>query len=437
MPTTSWEVANREIQRPLGFEAFSTTTNIATNNVVISTELGNRWNQDDSFNGWFVIIRGANNDEVVRRVTDYTGSSGTLTFAGAVLGGTESGATTCEVSRFHPDDVRRAYNRARQDLFPRLSAHKDHRGIVTDIDTLVYPVPTALRHIDRIYLGRGLLATHSQNLLTDGGFEDWSSDTALSNWTLSGTNSTVNKESQTTDPSNHMILTGSYSARLYVPDNNTTLLETLTPSVATQMAEVSMTAYVYCRVASSVTLSLDGDNNTSNYHKGTGWELLQYTNTLDINDTSFTAGFYVNGATTASTSYLDRAVVWVGPPSAPEADWRSVEGWEYVPPLDGASDGGQVFLGARPRDHEVLRMVGRGLLSSVSADSDTIEIDGELLVPLYEKVRSLLAWERAGGDPDSGWAIRAREFDLAYREAINGTAVVGARPSLRVNHRVF
>jgi hypothetical protein len=70
MPNTTWEIANREIQRPLGFEAFQTTENIQVGNKIVSTELANRWNQDDSFNGWFVIIRGTNNDEVVRRVTD-------------------------------------------------------------------------------------------------------------------------------------------------------------------------------------------------------------------------------------------------------------------------------------------------------------------------------------------------------------------------------
>ena len=437
MPTTTWEIANREIQRPLGFEAFSTTTNIATNNVVISTELGNRWNQDDSFNGWFVMIRGtSNNNEVVRRVTDYAGSTGTLTVAGAALSA-ESGSKTCEVSRFHPDDVKRAYNRSRQDVFPALASHKDHRGIVTDRETLAYPVPTAMRRVDRVMLGQAILASHSDNLFTDGGFEDWTNATTLANWTLTGGSSTVNQEETTGGPLNHMVLTDSNSARLYVPSSNTTLLETLTPSVATQMVQVSMAAYVYCRVANSITLSLDGDNNTSNYHGGTGWELLQYTNTLDINDTSFTAGFYVDGGTTPSTSYLDRAVVWAGPPSAPEGLWEPVENWNYIPPLDGASDGGQIFLSARPRNHEVLRLIGRGMLSSVSADSDTIEIDGELLAPVYDKVRSMLAWEQAGGDPGSDWATRAREFDLAYRQGIDGSAVIKARPSLSVTRRAF
>jgi hypothetical protein len=429
MPNTSWEVVNREIQRPLGFEAFSTTTPIAANNFVVSTELGNRWNQDDSFNGWFVIIRGNNNDEVVRRVTDYTGSTGQLTVAGSALNSEGSDNKTCEVSRFHPDDVKRAYNRARQDLFPRLAAHKDHRGIVTDAGTLVYPVPTAIRRIDRIYLGHALLAAHVDNLFTDGGFEAWDNATTLTNWTLTGASSTVNQEKATAGPRNHMVLTGSNSARLHVPSADTTLLETLTPSVAFEGVHVVMAAYVYCRTASAIRCQIAGDNGS--FHGGTGWEWITHQAKTSATATNIIAGFITHQA----EFYLDRAIIIAGPVSPPEGAWDVQEGWSHIPPLDGASDGGRINLAAPPRDHEILRLVGRGLLSSVTADSDTIEIDGELLVPVYEKVRSMLAWEKAGGDVDSTWGRRAQEFDLAYRNAINSPDIANARASLVPNRR--
>ena len=431
MPTSAWKVLNREIQRPLGFEAFSTSTNIAANNFVISTELGNRWNQDDTFIGWFVIIRGVNNDEVVRRVTDYTGSTGTLTFAGAALGSTESGATTCELSQFHPDDIKRAYNRARQDIFPRIAAHKDHRGIVTDANTLVYPVPTAIRRVDRVYLGRALLADHVDNLFTDGGFENWTNATTPTNWT-DGVTGSVNQEAATSGPRNHMVLTGSNSARIHATDTST-LLETLTPSVAIEGIYAVIAVYAYCRTASALRCQIAGDNGS--FHGGTGWEWITHQVKTSDTATNIIAGIQVNAA---SESYLDRALIWAGPVSPPEGAWDVVEGWEHIPPLDGAADGGKIFLPAAPRDHEILRLVGRGLLSRVSegaADAETIEIDGELLVPLYEKVRSMLAWERAAYDDT--WVARAQGFDQAYLNAINDPSVVAARPSLRVNHSVF
>ena len=450
MPTTTWRVARRDIARPFGLVEFDTSTNLTTDDKIISTELTDHYTVDDHFNGqWFVtIVLDADTAATVttgavpangigtltRRVEDYTASSGQLTIVGANLLA-EDESVTCDLyNTFHPDDYKRAYNRARQAVFPRLAAHKDHKGIITDGDTLKYTVPSTIRQIDRVSLGQAVLASHGQNLLTDGGFEDWSSATALNNWTLSGSNSTVNREASTTGPTNHMVLTGNYSARLYVEDTTTTLLETLTPSVASQMVEVSMSAYVYCRVGSAITLSLDGNNNTSNYHGGTGWELLQYNTTTDHSDASFTAGFYGN-ASVQATSYIDRAVVWAGPLSTPESMWDVVNGWEWIPPLDGASDGGQVFLPGRPRDHEVLRLNGRNLLSSVSVDTDTIELDGELLDPLYMKCRQFLCEEKAAEDAESDWGRRARDFETEYEFWFRGEAYHGSRPGLVVSRR--
>ena len=447
MPTTTWRVARRDIARPFGLVTADTSTQINNDQLIVSTDLQQRYTVDDYFNGqWYatVIIQTDGVDPenglgtTTKQVRDYAQSSGTVTVWGTAL--LDEGTDHVEFdlyNTFHPDDYKRAYNRARQAVFPRLAAHKDHKGIITDGDTLKYTVPSTIRQIDRVSLGQAVLASHGQNLLTDGGFEDWSSPTALNNWTLTetgGSTSTVNKEESTTGPTNHMVLTGNYSARLYVPDRVTTLLETLTPSVGTQMAEVSMAAYVYCRVGSAITLSLDGNNNTSNYHGGTGWELLQYNTTTDHSDASFTAGFYGN-ASVQATSYIDRAVVWAGPLSTPESMWDVVNGWEWIPPLDGASDGGQVFLPGRPRDHEVLRLNGRNLLSSVSADTDTIELDGELLDPLYMKCRQFLCEEKAAEDAESDWGRRARDFETEYEFWFRGEAYHGSRPGLVVSRR--
>ena len=87
MPTTTWEVAREEITRPFGTVEFvtKTGTNITTNQLVVSTELSDNYTQDDYFIGWYVLIDGVQNANVVRRVTDYVASSGTLTVAGRLL----------------------------------------------------------------------------------------------------------------------------------------------------------------------------------------------------------------------------------------------------------------------------------------------------------------------------------------------------------------
>ena len=461
MPTTSWIVLRAEILRPFGYVEFKTTTNInGANTSVDSTGLSDRFGNDDRFNNWWATLvqdtdgsTPANGHGLTRIVDDWDATTNSrLTLQGANLS-SEDEQTDWMLSRhFHPDEARIAFNRAVADSYPHVSQPRDIRTIVTEAGVLTYPLPTAMRKIDRVEIGNAILASDPQNLLTDGGFEDWSSDTALSSWTLTdaGSASSVNKESATTGPINHMVLTGNYSARLHVPTHITTLLETLTPSVATQMVEVSMAAYVYCRVDNLITLSLDGNNNTSAYHGGTGWELLQYTTTLDHADTSFTAGFYVIGTTLASTSYIDRAAVWAGPREPREGLWEPVTGWEWMPPLTVAlgagaaleSGAGKIHLRGYPkRAGEVLRVIGRDEVSTITSETGTVEIDGHLLKPLYALTRAYMCEAKAQGraaTSGSDWAERAEGYHAEYQRAIADPMFQAtSRPKVRQPQVVF
>ena len=205
-----------------------------------------------------------------------------------------------------------------------------------------------------------------------------------------------------------------------------------------------MAAYVYCRVASSITLSLDDNNNTSNYHGGTGWELLQYATTTDINDTSFNAGFYVNGDTVAArtTSYIDRVAVWAGPREPREGLWEPVTGWEWMPSLAGASDGGKIHLRGYPkRAGEVLRVIGRDAVSTITSETGTVEIDGHLLKPLYALTRAYMCEAKAQGRTaasGSDWAERAEGYHAEYQRAIADPMFQAtSRPKVRQPQVVF
>ena len=79
--------------------------------------------------------------------------------------------------------------------------------------------------------------------------------------------------------------------------------------------------------------------------------------------------------------------------------YTELRNWEHVPPVAGASDGGVLRFSEILPDKRRIRIVGRDMLSSVSADSDTVEVDGELLHPLYDKVRQLVALRMAAADP--------------------------------------
>ena len=81
MATTSLNTMLPAFGRTIGafIGSFTTTTAIAANTSVVSTELTDSgFNNDDSLNDTFIKITSANNDDTVRRVTDYTASSGTM-----------------------------------------------------------------------------------------------------------------------------------------------------------------------------------------------------------------------------------------------------------------------------------------------------------------------------------------------------------------------
>ena len=123
MPTTTWPVMRADIMRPLGLVEANTDTNLTTSNVVVSKELQQSYDVDDTFNGWWIEIlndtSGSTSANVgkVRRITDYTASSGTLTVSGDALVDDDADVDFV-LMRFNPTRVREYFNRAR--LAPEL-----------------------------------------------------------------------------------------------------------------------------------------------------------------------------------------------------------------------------------------------------------------------------------------------------------------------------
>ena len=437
MSTTTWGTAREELSRELGFLSFGTTTDITTDNSIVSTNLADDYDQPDYFNSWFVLIRGTKNDEVPRRVTDYVATSGTLTVAGAVLAA-ESGSVTCELYKFRPKAIRDAFNRARQNVFPHVAVVRDHRTIVTGQRQRRYTLPTTLRGKPiNVYLGNRVPAKSiAENLLTDPGFEDWSSATALANYTLTGTGASVNREQETTNPKNYGVLEGEYSARVEGPSSGTaTLLQTVTPSVAMESIELNLSVWAYALNASLIAARLEGagvNATTGSTHGGTGWEQLLVSAEMKFQGAAVDAGILI-AAGTKYSYYVDEAVLVAGQSEALDFPWTPLNDWQWIPPIGGASDNGVLVFDDYLPEKKRLRIVGRDMVSSVSADSDAIEIDGEELEPLYDWTRLLLAREAQGGPTNERayWAEKAREFQDRVDRAYNN-GVYASLPNPRV-----
>ena len=229
MPTTAWSTMRQDILSPLGLITGSTTTNISNGNVnVLDTKLTKRFPVDDYFNNrWYVHLTSGTNSGDIRRVTDYVQSSGTITGGGANWGDNESGSINFELSSFHPDDVKDAYNEAREIVFPDISMVRDIETIVTGLNQYTYTLPSTIRRVDRVYRGNRRNADSGDNLLLNGDFEDWTSATSPDYWSVTGAGASMNQEAQTSNPENYAVLHGDNSLRLVVPGSTAvTLVQT-------------------------------------------------------------------------------------------------------------------------------------------------------------------------------------------------------------------
>ena len=450
MPTTTWATMRQDILRPLGLVTGSTTTNISGSNLLVKdTEISRRYPVDDYFNNrWFMQLTGSStaNQNNTRRVLDYAQTSGTFTCAGASGNSwpaSESGSITYELSLFHPDDVKEAYNEAREIVFPNISIIRDLETIVTGLDQYTYTVPSTIRLIDRVYRGNRRNADSNNNLLLNADFEDWDADQltpgSQNNWTLAGTSATFNKEAQTTNPENYAVLHGNNSGRLAVASADTTLLQTFTPSsssyttLPTEGQEVNLSAWVYCNTPDKVKLYIGAA--VGSFHSGSGWELLKASENLVHNATTAVVGVHVTASNVAV--YIDEMWMTIGQSEMIDVPYQELRNWDHVPPAAGASNGGILRFQDHLPDKYRIRIVGRDILKAASTDSTAIEIDGELLHPVYDKVRQLLCLRMAAGDPNSNWTEMARQYEASYVRAVEGDLVGVNAPPVAIPRMVF
>ena len=446
MPTSTWSTIRQDLCLPLGLVTGSTTTHISNGNaLVVDTGLTKRFPVDSYFdNRWFVqlIPTSGDNQNDIRRITGFTQSTGTIACAGADWAASESGSINYELTPFDPSEVSNFYNEVREQVFPDIALVRDVETIVTGLRQHTYTLPSTIRKVDRVYLGNRRNADTSENLLLNGDFEDWTSSTSPDYWSVTGTGASVNQEADTSDPENYMVLYGDNSARLVVPSTTAvTLVQTFDSTlsrytaVATEGQECNLSAWVYCTEASRVSLTIDGAVQ-SETHGGTGWELLKGSQTLTQTDTEAAVGLSITSGN-ALAVFVDEIWMTLGQSELIDVPYTELRNWEHVPPVAGASNGGIIrFQETLPSKYRI-RVVGRDLLSPVTTDASTIEIDGELLHPVYDRVRMMIAQRMAANNPGSDWAEMARQYEASYVRAVEGDLVKVQSPPVAIPRMVF
>ena len=432
MATTTLQNLRRQFGVYLGYgeqlgkdgEAWTTTTNIGASTTIISTELRDygfdditeSGSGDDMFENWWVIIHGSNNAQTVRRVKSYDASAGQITVAGTNLSA-ESSSTDFELHKYSPTLIRDLLNTARVRSFPDLcqpinktlwSAQRQSRF---EVPSSIIGTPTS------IYLERGVSVDYGNNILSNADFETFASS-AFTNW--SATTLDIAQEELTTSPTNYAVFRGESSAKCTSQTGSTgTLLQTISSPGSYSGQTINLSIWVYCLTASVVSTSIVlngsttlGTANDGGLHTGNGWELLTSSVDSTVTISSLSVGISIVSTATDNTEfYVDDAICVIGPSQEPVGGREVLNDWRYEPIMQGTSQRDEVFFPYDLPDNYALRFEGRGYLSSLSAETDTIEI-GQPQTDLLVAYAAYLHFERSSyTSPDS-----EANFDVARRQ---------------------
>ena len=357
--------------------SFSTTTAIGATGsltVIISTELRDvGFTDDDVLNDSFIKITSGNNLNEVRLISDYTGSSGTVTVTGTDLTSDGSTGTTFEIYRYDPDQLRDAVNDAANQAFPALFKRVDDRTLTIAPGQARYARPSAIEpgYVRQIYLVPKIESkTFSENVINDQNCDFEESSSALTDWTDTA-NITAAVEADTTSPNNYMVYRGQRSAKLTCAATSTgTFTLSATSPTNYESEELNFSIWVYSQYASLVSpiIQVDSDTATSGTaHSGGGWERLTVSATATNVGSTIKVGLTFASNNAIYTVYADEATLTSGPSETPK-------GYESII-FDWAEEGDNLLFLTAPPSHYNIHLVGCGALETLTSGADTITLE--------------------------------------------------------------
>ena len=359
------------------------TTAIGAGVTIVSTNLtaydGGR---DDYFIDWFCYITDKANAGVQRQVSDYATATGTLTVRGANLTDDVANLATIRLHRYNRDLYVNAINDAVRETFPTFHKPLDITELVTG------------------------------NILPNAHFRDWAASTAPDKYSMQDANitATANTTAGNYRGGNKSMkaLTGASGAGKYVYISSDTY-----PRLLDLMGkQASFYCWAFPEVADDATIQIytvKADGTAQTLTSTTACPAGEFTlltlKDQNLNDDLVEIQFRFKIATASKYVYFDNARVigrnqteYLLPTDLNTGVLSSVEiqaegrsdywaddlqprAWEEVHDWEILDNGTDKFLklGFLYDDHRLLRLRGYTPLSTVSAFTDTIEIDGRLL----------------------------------------------------------
>lgn len=398
---------------------FETTTNIpAGSSIIRSTELLSRdGGRDDYFNEWWVYATEGNNIGKERQVSDYaSGTSGTLTFRGVAMTA-EAGTITCELHRHERTLYVNAINDAIRETTSSLHRRMEDRTLVTGNilpdnsfelwSTSSTPVfysasnATLARTTTAAYI-RGALGTTSLGVTSTaaGGYAYLSSDQYPRLLSLMGKTVTLKAWAYPLDNANDG------SVEIYTI-NAAGSTQTLTSTTANPQAKYSLLELESQLLNDDLTqiqirFKVTTDASTVYFDSArlSGIDLYEYLVLSDFSDGTISE---VHEQVTGNADDICDDLY-------PES-WNEIKGWSLV------RDGNYTYLrlpGIYNTNHQ-LRLIGTVPLETLSADTDTIALDGARinLLIAYAKYKFLQSIEQPIATLD------VRRYETASMKAYN------------------
>lgn len=382
MGITALSVLEQRLAEEIGdWIEVEVTTDINADTSIVSTNLNSYdGGSDDYFNDWWVYVTDYANAGVQRQVSDYAQSSGTLTVRGGVLADDGGNTATIRLHRYNRDQYIVAFNNTVRDLSNNLFQEFDVSELVTG------------------------------NVLPNSHFRDWTVSSYPDKYALVNATATANTAGAN-------VVGGGKSAKVIASASNGYMYITsdTCPALRNLMGQtVSLYCWAVPQIANDATMviyTVQADGTTQTLTSTTanpaganhGFTLLKLENQR-LNDNLSEVQIRFKVATNSryvffdharlmgvnQTDYLlpidfrdgslDTVSIQTDGLSDQACDdpsprsWEELHGWDIK--LDGSTDKYLHLPFLYPTDR-LLRLRGKKSLSTVSAYTDTIEINNE------------------------------------------------------------
>jgi hypothetical protein len=387
MATTTLNTLLPEFAKRNGFYvgSFTTTTDVTgSDKVITSTGLINSgYDDDDSLIDYWIRITSGTDDDAIRRVDDYTGSTGSCTVASG--GNLSSGSSvTFEVYTRDPQEIIDALNSARTALYPSVHQVIYERDVTGETFRSKYPVPSTIHSVSKLWYEPRIQSSWADNLVEnlDSDFEGDLSD-------FTATNATLSVETETNSPNNQMVWDGTQSGKIVVANGNTGYVSlTIANPSNYEGQEINVSLWVHALTVSGATVKaavrIDGGSWTvGTGHGGDGWERLSVSTSPQGINTSIDVGLEIVNSTGADYHvYADELVATAGRTENAYPQARLITNWY--------PEGANVVIPAGVPENTNLLFEGVAPLSSVNAGTDTMEIGANRYEILFQSAMAVL-----------------------------------------------